>query len=352
MKTRTMLDELLEEFDALDECDGGAAAGGGDSGGGDAGGAGTSTADVLGPGGVEDGHGCMGKDDFHVPFPVMPCLFRWPANWLGGSGKKRKKNGKTVSTKNPYVRGMKTVVAEEDAAEEDKQVYLGTAKAKFDEMTQDVDNVFTGVLTFNKKYRLAWLINDKGLLEFYKPIQGQVPSPKGYTPAPDEPWRIYHTVLEPRGVVSLLDVSDQQYPTEDQALTAIWREVQSHRQKLAEHLRKMDEAKYSPRDIMNWEAHGRDPRYFPKPRGPEVNAFALQNELKRRFPGQFENVQISDRIGRWTARFTARLPEGRTEIRGQQRIKALAMPQIDRIMAFLRMRGVDVNSYDVTAVNA
>lgn len=28
------------------------------------------------------------------------------------------------------------------------------------------------------------------------------------------------------------------------------------------------------------------------------------------------------------------------------------MPQIDRIMAFLRMRGVEVNSYDVTAVSA
>lgn len=150
-------------------------------------------------------------------------------------------------------------------------------------MTQDADNVFTGVLTFNKKWRLAWLINDKGLLEFYKPIQKW--NSKTHEADPAGGWHIYHTLLEPRGVVTLLDVSDQEYSTEDHALTAIWREVQSHRQKLAECLRSVDEAKYSPRDIMNWEAHGRDPRYLPRPRGPEVNAFALQNELKRRFPG-------------------------------------------------------------------
>ena len=72
-----ILDEILDKI-SLSECDGGAGA----EGGGDAGtGGGISSGDVLGPGGTaENGGGCMGKDDFHVPFPVMPCLFRWPAN--------------------------------------------------------------------------------------------------------------------------------------------------------------------------------------------------------------------------------------------------------------------------------
>ena len=103
-----ILDEILDKIN-LSECDGGGCAGG--DGSGDAGtGSGISSGDVLGPGGAaENGGGCMGKDDFHVPFPVMPCLFRWPANWVGGSQKKRKKGKKTVTVKNPYVKGMKTI---------------------------------------------------------------------------------------------------------------------------------------------------------------------------------------------------------------------------------------------------
>ena len=72
-----ILDEILDKI-SLSECDGGAGAGGGEAGGGeDAGtGGGISSGDVLGPGGTaENGGGCMGKDDFHVPFPVTPCLF-------------------------------------------------------------------------------------------------------------------------------------------------------------------------------------------------------------------------------------------------------------------------------------
>ena len=86
-----ILDEILDKIN-LSECDGGGDAGG-DGGAGASGG--TSTGDVLGPGGsAEGGSGCMGPGDFHVPFPVMPCLFRWPANWVGGSQKKRKKGKK------------------------------------------------------------------------------------------------------------------------------------------------------------------------------------------------------------------------------------------------------------------
>lgn len=161
-----MLDEILDKI-SLSECDGGGCTCSG-GGGGDVGAdSGISSGDVLGPGGAaENEGGCMGKDDFHVPFPVMPCLFRWPSNWIGGSQKKRKKDKKTITAKNPYVRGMKTIVAEEDGT----VVYTGEARKKFDEMAQNLDNVFTGVLTFNRKLKLAWIINDGGIMEFYKPI--------------------------------------------------------------------------------------------------------------------------------------------------------------------------------------
>lgn len=132
----TVYGEMYDNGDLnLLECDGGCT-GGGDGGaaaGGDAGGGvpagGISSGDVLGSdGNFENGKGCMGKDDFHVPFPVMPCLFRWPANWAGGSQKKRKKkNGKTMSVKNPYVKGMKTIVAEAGEA----FAYQGSALQKF-----------------------------------------------------------------------------------------------------------------------------------------------------------------------------------------------------------------------------
>lgn len=149
-------------------------------------------------------------------------------------------------------------------------------------------------------------------------------------------------------MIELLDVSGKEYGTEEEALTAIWQEAKSHGEKLVECLAKLNEARFSPRDIMNWEAHGRDPRYFPKARGPEVNAFALQNELKRRFPHQFEDVEISDRIGRWTVTFKTVLPDGQREIRGQQRV-ATVIPQVNRMISFLRTRGVETNGYDVSA---
>lgn len=230
-----MLDEILDKIN-LSECDGGGCACGGDCGGGCGGDAGTgggiSSGDVLGPGGTaENGGGCMGKDDFHVPFPVMPCLFRWPANWVGGSQKKRKKGKKTVSVKNPYTKGMKTIVAEEDGV----AAYTGEARKKFDEMTQDADNVFTGVLTFNRKWKLAWVVNDDGIMEFYKPIQDW--NRKTHSALPDGKWRIYHTKLAPDGMIQLIDVSGAEYESEETALTAVWNEVKRHKQKLAECLK-------------------------------------------------------------------------------------------------------------------
>jgi len=67
---------------------------------------------------------------------------------------------------------------------------------------------------------------------------------------------------------------------------------------------------------MNWEAHGRDPRYFPQTRQPDVNPRTLENELKRRFPHQFEDVKLDNAGGRWTVEFKTVLPDGQREIRG------------------------------------
>lgn len=284
----------------------------------------------------------MGDGDFHVPFPVMPCLFRWPANWAGGSQKRRKKGGKTVSVKNPYVKGMKTIVAEDDGPG-----YQGEALLTFREIADDPDTVWTGVLNYSRKLKLAWLVDGDGIMHFYKPMQRW--GAQMYEPIPGSEWKIYHTRLGRAGDIELVDVSQKKYRKEEDALSDIWREAQSHAKSLEEHLAKLNEATFSPRDIMNWEAHGRDPRYFPGARGPEVNAFALQNELKRRFPHQFEDVEISDRTGRWAVVFTTPLPDGQREIKGQQRVEVV-LPQVNRMISFLRTRGVEVNGYDVSAV--
>lgn len=140
----SVYDDLYDngELYTLNECDGGAAGGdagavaGGDaSPGGEAGPGGGITSDaVLGPsGGMEKGDGCLGKGDFHVPFPVMPCLFRYPC-CNGGSKRKKKKGKKTVSVKNPYVVGMKTIIAEDGNG---TVVYTGAAKQEYNKITGD-----------------------------------------------------------------------------------------------------------------------------------------------------------------------------------------------------------------------
>jgi len=349
-EAKTLVDEI---FDQIDECEGGCACGGncgGDCGGNCGGGdGGISTGDVLGPdGNFENGKGSMGPGDFHVPFPVMPCLVRWPTNWLGGNAKKRRKKNmpKAATGSNPYAKGMKTIVAED---EDSVQVfeYQGFARQKFEEITQDVDNVFTGVLTFNRRMRLAWLINDKGFMEFYKPIRDW--DEKTHEPIPGGKWRIYHTRLDRNGEIELLDISDMEYGTEDAALNAVFKAVQEHRQKLTERLeKKIEESRPDPRELIKWIAQGKDPARFPMHR-PEIDARRLENEIRMKFPHQFENVKLSNAAGRWTLEFTAEIPEGQSELRGQTRVSA-AVPMVNRIVSFLRTRGVDVNSYDVTAV--
>ncbi len=168
--------------------------------------------------------------------------------------------------------------------------------------------MFTGVLTFNRKWRLAWRIDENGLMEFYKPVQEW--NRETRETLPNGKWQIYHTRLTFDGMIQLLDVSDAKYDSEETALTAIWNEAQRHKQKLGECLKRLNEQRFSPRDIMNWEAHGRDPRYFPQARHSTVNPRALENELKLRFPNQFDDVKLRDIGGRWTVEFTTVLPDG------------------------------------------
>ena len=216
-----ILDEILDKIN-LSECDGGGDAGG-DGGAGASGG--TSTGDVLGPGGsAEGGSGCMGPGDFHVPFPVMPCLFRWPANWVGGSQKKRKKGKKTVAVKNPYAKGMKTIVAEDDNIVH----YTGVAKEEFDKIVGPANHAYTGVLNYNDVWKLAWMIREDGVLHFYKPYDvGSF-------------WTVFATHLTEDGMI-MFDYKAGKYPTENAALNAIYKAAKEHEKKLQECLEKLKE---------------------------------------------------------------------------------------------------------------
>lgn len=217
-----ILDEILDKIN-ISECDGGGC--GGDCGGDAGAGGGISSGDVLGPGGTaENGSGCMGKDDFHVPFPVMPCLFRWPANWVGGGQKKRKKGKKIVTVKNPYVKGMKTIVAEDDNVVH----YTGAAKEEFDKIVGPANHAYTGVLNYNDVWKLAWMIREDGILHFYKPYNtGSF-------------WTVYATHLTEDGMI-MLDYKAGKYPTETAALNAIHNAAKEHEKKLQECLEKLKE---------------------------------------------------------------------------------------------------------------
>lgn len=213
----------------LRECDGGGCACGGDCGGacgGDCcGGAsapagGASSAAVLGPdGSSESGCGFMGKGDFHVPFPVMPCLFRWGASACNGGGSKKRKKGKRPAADgNPYAKGLKVIVAEDEA---DVKKYVGPAKEQFDKVVQGAPEAYVGVLNYNAPLRLAWMIRDDGILRMYKPMDA------------GPFWTIYATTLEDDGTI-MLDYKAGKYPTEQAALDAVYKAAKAHEKKLGE----------------------------------------------------------------------------------------------------------------------
>ena len=293
-KMAFILDEILDKIN-LSECDGGGC--GGDCGGDAGAGGGISSGDVLGPGGTaENGDGCMGKDDFHVPFPVMPCLFRWPANWVGGSQKKRKKGKKTVAVKNPYVKGMKTIVAEDDNVFH----YTGAAKEEFDKIVGPANHAYTGVLNYNDVWKLAWMIREDGVLHLYKPYDvGSF-------------WTVFATHLTEDGMI-MLDYKAWKYPTETAALNAIYKAAKEHEKKLQECLRKLDEARPNMHKLMRLTAQGVEPMraWQQASTEPGINGKRLADEAKRRFPHQFDELRLDNSTGRWTAEFKLPLPDGR-----------------------------------------
>jgi hypothetical protein len=203
-----IIDEILNN---INECDGGGAIGDG---------GGISSGDVLGPdGNFENGNGCLGKDDFHIPFPVMPCLFRWKSNELGSNKKrKNKKNKKSSTIKNPYIKGMKIIIAEDET---NIVHYIGTAKEEFDKIVGSNNFTFTNVLRYNDQLKLAWMIREDGTLHMYKPFNtGNF-------------WTIYATSLLEDGMI-MLDYKAGRYPNEQTALDAIYKAAKVHEQKLQE----------------------------------------------------------------------------------------------------------------------
>lgn len=319
--------------DKINECDGACScAGGCDCSGA---GAGMTTGSVLGGCDHSSGQGYMGAGCFHVPFPAMPMLSRY--GWPAGKTKKKKKYKNGLNYDNPYVGKIKTIVGENEPFVVNDEHYLGSAKKEFEMVVAEQNPIYSGVLYFNRDLSLAWLVQKNGILVMFKPI-------------PDSHGRftIYKTYLHSTGNIALIDKIGS-YGTENEALTEIWHMSQKHQDLLMEFL---DESRFSPHDIMNWEAHGHDPRFAPQPRKPSVNTKALESELKRRFPNQFIDVSLSDRRvpGRWTIEFKVnQLPNMAQKLTGQQRIKTV-IPMIDRILAFLRMRYVEINQYDVSAV--
>ena len=110
---------------------------------------------------------------------------------------------------------------------------------------------------------------------------------------------------------------------------------------------RLDEQRFSPKDAMNWEAHGRDPRHFPSARKISPNMHALTAELKQKFRGQFKDVRLTDLGGTWKAEFS--VENLQSPVRGQRAVKEV-VPRIDDIVRLLRIRGIETNQYDISAV--
>jgi hypothetical protein len=178
----------------------------------------------------------------------MPCLFRWPSNWVGGSksAKKNKKIKKDQSVKNPYVKGMKTIIAEED---NNVMRYVGQAKEEFDRIVGSSNYAYTGVLNYNSMYKVAWMIRENGVLHLYKPMNtGSF-------------WTVYATHLTEDGMI-MLDYKAGKYQTERAALDAVYKAAKDHEKKLQECLEKLDESYSDQREFMKWIAQGKDPSRF------------------------------------------------------------------------------------------
>ena len=173
--------------------------------------------DVLGPCHHEDGGGFLHGKCFHVPFPVMPVLRRY--GWTT-SAKKAKKNAKTY--KNPYAKGMKTIVAE---AEPERVEYSGEALKALERITGGAGAAYGGVLYYNPDLKAAWRFAEDGELKIYKPV---MPDGASY-------WTVYATRLTPEGNIEF-EYKAGRYPTEQAAAEAVWKAAEQHKAKLQESL--------------------------------------------------------------------------------------------------------------------
>lgn len=152
---------------------------------------------------------------------------------------------------------------------------------------------------------MAWKVNSEtGYIQTYKPI------------SKDGIWSIVTCTLLPDAIVQFENKAGR-FASEREALERIYKAYAEHKRKLQEALDAdersaalLDETKFSARDMMNWEAHGRDPRYAPTARRQSVNIPYLKADLKRRFPHQFEDVKLRDLGGTWQATFVLPLPDG------------------------------------------
>lgn len=167
--------------------------------------------------------------------------------------KKANKNAKTV--KNPYVGKIKTIIGE---TETEPFVYTGEAAKYFNEITGGVQEVFSDVLNYNDRMHMAWKVNSEtGYVQTYKPIDK------------DGIWSIATCTLLPDAMIQFENRAGR-FASEREALERIYKAYAEHKRKLQEALDAddrraslLDETRFSARDLMNWEAHGRDPQYAP-----------------------------------------------------------------------------------------
>lgn len=188
----------------LQECDGGIGDGGT--------GSGIAYDSVLGPtGGIENGDGVMGPNDFYIPFPVMPVLYRY----------KTTKSKKQKQPKNPYVGKIK-IIKESDIS----TIYTDDALKEFNNIISNTDPIFCNVLYSNDSYKLIWRIIEDGTLEMFKPIEY------------NNNWYIYHTKLTNDDTIVLLDKNGP-YSSINDAYNYIWKTYKDHQKKLNEMLKQI-----------------------------------------------------------------------------------------------------------------
>lgn len=163
--------------DFILECEGGCAGGcvGGDCGGAVApSGAGIGSGDVLGSCDHSTPvQGYMGGDCFHMPFPAMPVMMRYGWTTSGRKSKKKSKKGVavTIPGKNPYAAGMKILKDSKVSTSKTTSKYSDSALITFKALTNGKSSIYSDVLYLNEMLKLAWRVDEDGVLYIYKSIE-------------------------------------------------------------------------------------------------------------------------------------------------------------------------------------